>query len=173
MLYEISDKYINFVRLNYDSRVLDNHFVSHNRKYIGLKIDLDNYSYFLPLSSPDRSDYSPDGKVRKTIVPIYRMFQNNGNFLGKILLNNMLPAPPSELTLYDVSSETDYKYKMLVLAELRIINRDYAKIEKNAITLYHQRTLLYGQNKNYPNYLNSTVDFKLLEAAYNDFISRP
>ena len=173
MLYEISDAYISFLRTNYDSKVLDNHFVSHNRKYLGLKIDLNGYAYFLPLSHPDKGDYFPDGTPRKTIVPIFRIFQNNGRFLGKILLNNMIPAPSSELTLYDVNSEPDYKYRMLVLAELRVINRNYEKIEKNAIVLYNQRTTLYGTDKLYPNYLNATVDFKLLEKAHDDFVSRP
>ena len=37
-LYEVSDSYIKYLQ-KFDKRVLSNHFVKHNRKYLGLGIE--------------------------------------------------------------------------------------------------------------------------------------
>lgn len=150
--------------------MLDNHLVRHNRKYLGLGLTLNEREYFLPLSSPDPADFKPDGTVRRTIVPIFRMFQADGTFLGKILLNNMIPAPTAELTYYDIAQETDQKYKLLVLDELRVIRRDIETIKKNARILYNQKTRGVSGGKA-PGYLNATVDFAALERACDCYAS--
>ena len=162
-LYEVSDNYIIYLK-QFDSMVLDNHFVSHNRKYLGIGLIINQQQYYLPLSHPDATDYI-NGKPRKTVPPIFRMVTNNGRLLGKILINNMIPVPSSELVYYDVNKESDFKYKNLVLAELRIIKQNQSKIIHNANLVYNQKV----GNMGHP-YLNATVDFIKLEhacASYN------
>ncbi len=165
-LYEVSDSYIKYLQ-KFDKRVLSNHFVKHNRKYLGLGIELNGHTYYLPLSSPDLMDYDSSGTPRKTIVPIYRIFGNNGRLLGKLLLNNMIPVPNAELTRYDVAKEQDSKYKKLVLSEMRVLEKPGVvdKIIKNAKLLYKQKQLDLKIG-----YLSSTVDFNKLEEAKSKYI---
>ena len=157
-LYEISDDYIKYLK-KIDGKVLDNHFVHHNRKYLGLGVAIDSKQYYIPLSHPDPTDYV-NGKVRPSVVPIFRLVSNSGKFLGKLLLNNMIPAPESELSYYDTSKEADKKYKNLVLQELRIIKKNMKKIIKNANLIYNQK-----KSNMSVGYLKATVDYVSLEKA--------
>ena len=161
-LYEVSDDYIKYLK-KYDKRVLDNHFIAHNRKYIGIKIILNNKNYYLPLSHPDKTDFV-NGKPRKSVIPIFRIITNKGRLLGKVLINNMIPVPTSELTYYDVNQESDINYKNLVLMERRILQANKKTIINNARILYNQKI----SGVNYP-YLNATVDFTRLESACDTY----
>ena len=161
--YHISDTYITYLK-QFDNKVLDNHFVTHNRKYLGLGVILNGRQYYLPLSHPDPTDFI-NGKPRGSVIPIFRLVNRKGRLLGKILLNNMIPSPVSELTYYDLSKEVDIKYRNLVLAELRIIKTNASTIVHNANVLYSQKT----SGLQYP-YLSATVDFKLLEEKSDLYI---
>ena len=164
-LYIVTENYIKYLR-NIDDKVLTNHFSTHNRKYLGVGIKLNGYDYFIPLSSPDKSDYLPNGDIRKSIVPIIRLVRKDGVFYGKLLFNNMIPVPSSELSYYDVGKESDEKYRNIVLNQLRLLKKIEKKIVKNAMTIYNQKC------KNLDiGYLKSTVDFKQLEHAYNLWVN--
>lgn len=170
-LYEITDDYIKYLQ-QFDKRVLSNHFVKHNRKYLGLGIELSGHMYYIPLSSPDSMDFDSNGNPRRTIIPIYRIYGNNGRLLGKLLLNNMIPVPMSELTKYDITKEQDFKYKKLILSEIRALSKNGVidRIIKNAQLLYKQKQS--GMNIGY---LAATVDFANLEKEkikYNTKILR-
>lgn len=110
-LYIVSEKYLNYLH-TFDKRVLLNHYATHDRKYVGLGIKLNSYFYFIPLSSPDHSDYDDFGKVKKSIIPIYRLKNAKGDFLSKLLLNNMIPVPKTELTYFDIHKEMDIKHEI-------------------------------------------------------------
>ena len=80
-IYSVTDEYINYLRTSYpnvysnkqDTRV-------HTRNYVGVVIKVENYNYYLPLSSPKETDYqvAGDGKViKKSIVPIVRIVVKN------------------------------------------------------------------------------------------------
>ena len=163
-LYSISEKYITYLQKT-DSRVLSNHAIKPTRKYLGLKLELNGFNYFLPLSSPDSADYDRNNNPRKTILPIYRMFDHNKRLLGKILINNMIPVPDSELEYYDIHKETDRKYK--TLKELRIISANKDTIINNAEKLYEQKEKNINKG-----YLNATVEFNALEQACDIFIKQ-
>lgn len=159
-LYIVSEKHLNYLH-TFDKRVLLNHYATHDRKYVGLGIKLNSYFYFIPLSSPNHSDYDDFGKVKKSIIPIYRLKNAKGDFLSKLFLNNMIPV-----TYFDIHKEMDINYRNLVLAELRDIQRNYNKICQNAKILYYQK------KKDLPiGYLRATVDFIKLEKAYDIFIN--
>ena len=58
-LYTVTDKYIdylsNFASKNVFSNIGTNYRTS--RKYLGIVLSIENYKYYVPLSSPKNSDY--------------------------------------------------------------------------------------------------------------------
>ena len=165
-LYEIDETYINYLK-QYDNKLLSNHFKTHNRKYLGVGLKINNNDYFMPLSSPDAKDYDKFGNPRKTIVPIFRIFDHKKNFLGKVLINNMIPVPSSELVPYDIQKEKDLKYKSLITKQVRVLNKNDKTLIKNAKLLYKQKNMKFNIK-----YLKATVDFKVLENAKNKYVNR-
>lgn len=65
-LYEISEEYINFLRKE-DCLVLSakEDDRNHTRKYLGIVYTINNYDYYIPLSSPKNSDYQIINGERK------------------------------------------------------------------------------------------------------------
>ena len=57
-LYIISDKYINYLR-KFDKKVYDNKEDTRKmtRKYLGVVLKINNFNYYVPLSSPKKTDY--------------------------------------------------------------------------------------------------------------------
>ena len=104
-LCSVSDVYINFLRSkisNVYSNKDDNRI--HTRKYLGVVMQLNAYKYYIPLSSPKKSDYQLAGDklvIKKSIVPIIRITRKNseGNkeLLGTLRISHMIPVPDSEL----------------------------------------------------------------------------
>lgn len=171
LLYTISDVYVQFLRSTCAVRVFANkanNYV-HTRKYLGVVLSLGNYNYYAPLSSPKKTDYCPDGSIRKSIIPIIRMVDSKQDgtkdLMGTIKFSNMIPVPDSQLQLYDIESEIDQHYKDLVNKEIRFINRHTAEVVRNASVLYKQKC-----NNMQIGYLENTVDFKALELAHDQFI---
>ena len=97
-LFAVSDEYISRIS-TIDHRVLSNHENDrkHNRPYIGFLVFIEPFHYFLPLSSADKRDYDENGKLRPSTQTILRMVRGNGTFMGKILLNNMIPVPLTQV----------------------------------------------------------------------------
>ena len=109
ILYKITDEYISFLADN-DSKVLSSHKKDRTfqRPHLGIVINNSNMPYFIPLSSPDQKDYI-NGNPRKSTLAIKRLnFKNE--FVGKLLLNNMIPAPKSEIVYSQKLNETNKNY---------------------------------------------------------------
>ncbi|HBA50971.1 MAG TPA: hypothetical protein DCZ91_24875 [Lachnospiraceae bacterium] len=73
-LYSVSDEYIEYLRKVFPN-VYSNKETTriHTRKYVGTVICLENYHYYIPMSSPKESDYQIAGEkkvIKKSIVPI-------------------------------------------------------------------------------------------------------
>lgn len=121
-LYEISEEYLSFLKS------AEKHIFSskedqrrHVRKYLGCAYTINHYNYYIPLSSPKRTDYyleNDELTIRNSIIPIIRIisYSSSGKaeLLGTLKLSNMIPVPLSELTLYDLSNEPDFPYKCLI-----------------------------------------------------------
>ncbi len=176
-LYSVSDKYIEYLRNTVDIHVFantDDYYV-HTRKYVGIVLEIGSYKYYVPMSSPKKTDYMYDRSghkaVRKSIIPIIRMIDRSDDgsveLMGTLNLSNMIPVPEAELQLYDLDNEPDHAYKDLVQKEVRFINRHTKEILKNANVIYNQK-----QNGSTEiGYLKSTLDFKALEKALDRFIN--
>ena len=165
-LYSISDKYIKYLR-QFDDKIYDNkeEIRSHKRKYLGVVLTVNEFNYYIPMSSPKKSDYLDfDRKIirndTKTIIRIHE----SGRLYGTLRISNMIPVPITELQPYTIADEDDLKYKEVILGELRYINNNSSKIVKYAKTVYNQKI------KNIDiGYINNTVNFKLLEEKLKEW----
>lgn len=165
-LYSVSDKYINYLR-QFDDKIYDNkeEIRTHERKYLGVVLTVNEFNYYIPMSSPKNSDYIDISKkiIRKDTKTIIRIYEGN-RLYGTLRISNMIPVLITELEPYMVSNETDLKYKEVILGELRYINNNSNRIIKYAKTVYNQKI------KNMDiGYIKNTVDFKLLEEKLKEW----
>lgn len=171
-LYTVSDKYINYLRI-FDKRVYDNKEETRKatRKYLGIVLKINDLNYYIPMSSPKKSDYK-NNEIRKSIVPIIRIISNEEIdgipvLKGTLRLSNMIPVPDSELTLYEPKLEKNKNYKILVEKELEFIHKNENMIEKFAKIIYNQKVNNYNVS-----YIENIVDFKLLEQKCIEYINK-
>ncbi len=80
-IYSVSDKYIEYLRAE-NSNVYSNKVENrvHTRKYVGVVIEIADYKYYIPMSSPKNTDYQMAGGqkvIKKSIVPIIRIVVKN------------------------------------------------------------------------------------------------
>ena len=173
-LFSVSDEYIS--RLStIDHRVLSNHENDrkHNRPYVGFLVFIEPFHYFLPLSSKDPRDYGEDGKLKPSTQTILRMVLQNGTFLGKVLLNNMIPVPLSQIQEISLnkharfSNQEDSNYGLLLIKEARWIDEHKDSIIKKANWVYrykiNEKNRAYWSERKIPGFLKATVDFKKVE----------
>ena len=109
-LYSVSDDYVEWLRKEFPN-VYSNKINSrtHTRKYLGVVLQIGEYHYYVPMSSPKDSDYQIAGTnkvIKKSIVPIIRIIVKNKNgekeLKGTLRISHMIPVPTSELELYDL-----------------------------------------------------------------------
>lgn len=165
-IYEIDKKYLDLLR-TVDNKVAntDGKDYVFSKKYVGVILNLNNVEYFAPLSSTKTNkDYTEDGKIKPSIIPIIRLIGKNNKtnkeyLLGKIQLSNMIPiADKSIVSIYNLKNEKDLKYKNMVKKQIEIINKNIDLIKTNAEILYIEKS----KNLN-KGYVQNTVDFKSLE----------
>ena len=168
-LYAVTDKYIDYLK-QFDNRVYDNKENNRKvmRKYLGIVLKINELNYYIPMSSPKKSDFK-DNKIRKSIVPIIRIVSNeeidNVPVLkGTLRISNMIPVPDSELILYEPNKEKNKDYKILVEKELVFIEKNEEMIRKYAKIIYNQKMNEYNVS-----YIKNVVDFKLLEEKCKEY----
>lgn len=177
-LYTVSDKYIDYLRnavpIVYDSHKEDR---VHERKYIGVVVQIGDFSYFAPLSSPKPKDYMPDGKtIRRsslTILRIVRYAKEKQYLLGTVRLSNMIPVPVSEIHPYDIHLETDMRYRDVIANELYWIEHNDTRIVAAAKRVYNMKTH-EGEIRNEKNAktLDAIVPFFTLQQLCADWQSK-
>lgn len=165
-LYSVNDKYIEYLR-RFEDRIYDNKedIRTQTRKYLGVVLTVNDFNYYIPMSSPKKSDYIDYEKkiIRKDTKTIMRIY-DSGRLYGTLRISNMIPVPITELEPYILADETDMKYKQVILGELRYINNNAEKIVKNARIVYTQKI------KNIDiGYIKNTINFKLLEEKLKEW----
>ena len=172
-LYSVSDKYVEWLRKDFPN-VYSNKINArtHTRKYLGVVLHIDKYSYYIPMSSPKDSDYQIAGDnrvIKKSIVPIIRIVVKNAagekELKGTLRISHMIPVPASELILYDLENEADSAYRDLVQNEMIFIRKNREKIMSNAILLYKQK----AANDTTAGYVKSALDYQKLEKLCDSF----
>ncbi len=173
-LYSVSDEYIEYLRKVFPN-VYSNKETTriHTRKYVGIVLCLENYHYYIPMSSPKETDYQIAGEkkaIKKSIVPIIRIVVKNSKgqkeLKGTLRISHMIPVPPSELQLYDIENEPDKTYKDLVQNEIIFIRKNQDKILANAKLLYKQKT----ENDLSAGYVKAALEYKALEKLCRNFM---
>ena len=174
-LYSVSDEYIEYLRAIFPN-VYSNKETTrvHTRKYVGIVLRLENYHYYIPMSSPKETDYQIAGEnqvIKKSIVPIIRIVVKNSKgqreLKGTLRISHMIPVPPSELHLYDIENEKDDTYKDLVQNEMIFIRKNQDNNLANARLLYKQK----AENDLSAGYVKSALEYKALEKLCRDFVS--
>ena len=172
-LYSVSDEYVEWLRKDFPN-VYSNKINSrtHTRKYLGVVLQIGQYNYYVPMSSPKDSDYQIAGAnkvIKKSIVPIIRIVVKNSagekELKGTLRISHMIPVPESELELYDLENESDDTYKDLVQNEMIFIRKNREKIDSNAKLLYRQKIA----NDTTAGYVKSALDYKALEVLCDLF----
>lgn len=165
-LYSISDEYICFLRKKFP-RVYSNKENTrvHTRKYLGAVIEINQYKYYIPLSSPkEKHDYIVvNGKrmIRKDSLIVMRIVSGTGDkaeLRGTLQIGTMIPVPEEALELYSVEDETDCTYKALVSEQIVYIRKKEKTIIKNAKLLYSKR-----KSKQPNRVVQNCLDFIALE----------
>ena len=172
-LYSVSDRYIEWLRKDIPN-VYSNKINSrtHTRKYLGVVLQIGKYKYYIPMSSPKGSDYQTAGNdkvIKKSIVPIIRIVVKNAagvkELKGTLRISHMIPVPESELTLYDLTNESEGAYKDLVQNEIIFIRKNREKIAANAKRMYNQK----AANDITAGYVKSALDYQALEQLCDSF----
>lgn len=172
-LYSVSDRYISYLREKFPnvySNKMDTRI--HTRKYLGVVLQVGEYHYYIPMSSPKQTDYQIAGDsmvIKKSIVPIMRVVVKNTKgereLKATLRLSHMIPVPASELELYALDDEPDEAYKDLVQNEMIFIRKNQDKISANARLIYKQKI----ENDTSAKYVMSALDFKALEEMCDKF----
>ena len=167
-LYNVTDGYIDYLQAVHKHVYSNKEDTRVNmRKYIGVVFRINNYKYFIPLSSPKEDDYikedNGDLRIRTDSFLIWRIISGTGinsELRGTIRIANMIPVPTSELIEYNINEETDKKYKDLVEEEQEYIRKIADPLIKRAKIVYKNKT------HNNPAYIYNYC----LERMHNDWL---
>lgn len=135
-LYEVADDYIDYLR-KFDDKVQSHKLGCRNfsRKYLGVILTVNNLDYFVPLSS-----YKPKHDKMKNSVDFFKVADKNRKY-AVINFNNMIPVVPQALIEFDINSESDIRYRNLLIREVLILKNNQALIQENAKKLYAKVTV--------------------------------
>ena len=148
--YEINLDYIDYLA-NFAPHIFHNKQKNQNnsRKYIGIVLFINNFDYFVPLSS-----FKEKHKNMAETVDFLKVKE-----FAVLNLNNMIPVPESERTYLDINQVPDLNYKNLLRKEYRVIKVLEEKILKNSQIVYSHKI----HNGNETKLCKRCNDFLLLE----------
>lgn len=165
----INEKYIDYLRDNYDSRIPQTNYGYDKLKpFFGALFTIDDLVYVTQVTSP-----KPRHNSLKQSLDFYKIYNGN-KLISCVNLNYMFPVPQDELTDLKYKNIDDYvafsdsvsrsKYIQLLKFELMKINK--LSLDKKALTLYDHK---YSK----PNDLISKrcFDFKQLEQGAQKWIT--
>jgi len=152
-LFRASNDYIEFLRM-YDNKVLFNK--DERRPYVGIVLQINNFNYFAPLTSPKPKHRSMSNQID--------FFKLDHGRLGAINFNNMIPVPDCGLIHFEISLEEE-NYKNLLYDQLNWMNNG----ENNDI-IKRKAYKLYDKVVNRHSFINARCcEFKLLEEKCIEF----
>jgi len=154
-IYTIKEDYIHYLR-KVDDNVLINK--KERRPYVGIVYQINNYSYYIPLTSP-----KPKHAAMSNCEDFHKL---NGGRYGAINFNKMIPVPDNVLIETDIHNTESQSYKGL-------LGRQYISIKSIQNTIFRKSEELYtifftDDSKLTPHSLkvkNRCCRFDLLEIA--------
>ncbi len=147
-IYGVKDAYIKYLS-QYQEHLFLHEGSSSGRKYIGVVLEINKFSYFAPLSSFKRKHKKMKEGVDFIKIKDYAV----------ININNMIPVPKGQLVELNINMEKDSHYRFLLQAESREINKQKYRIRKNAEIVYNHKK----RNRNLTPLAKRTNDFEMLE----------
>ncbi|MDE0584698.1 type III toxin-antitoxin system ToxN/AbiQ family toxin [Planococcus sp. A6] len=162
-IYEVDREYIEYLReIDETVRKEKDHPGAKSRKYIGILMKINGCDYFAPLASPKKK--FEHMKNDKDFIKV------EGGKYGAINLNNMIPVHPSGLIRYDINTESDTKYKNILLNQARFIRKNTSQIISAANELYEIMTGTDKENENERNRMKDRCcKYKELEEASKNY----
>lgn len=154
-IYDVDIDYLSYLH-SFDNQVE----LKGNRPYIGIIANINNYFYFLPLTSDDKPYLRENRKYKRIVVDI-----SKDDKLGFVRVGNMIPVPKGCFKEKSFNSSKDRdllrkQYRVFVTQEFR------DRLRLKIINLYNTRIL------NPDHYLNDIIcNFPLLEQKCNEYKS--
>ena len=154
--YEIEEQYIDYLS-SYAPLLFHNAKPGqqNSRKYIGVVLDINDSSYYVPLSSFKQKHSKMKDGLDFIKIKTYAVLN----------LNCMFPAPIETCHKIVFSQIKDLRYRSLLLAEYREIKRLREKIKKNAATLYRHK-IANGESTRLAKRCNDFSALEILASAY-------
>ena len=160
ILVKVDTKYCDYLR-KFDNKVPYNFNEKEIRPFVGVLFEINDCSYFAPLSSP-----KPKHLKLKSKLDFLKI--DNGK-LGAINFNNMIPVTNKNIVKIDLEKEgitkTEKKYIKLLKEQIYWLNRNSEKIFGRSNKLYEK----YISNKLDTNTYKRCCNFLLLEEKCKEY----
>lgn len=149
--YEVSSNYVDYLKL-FEPKIPNVDYTANNKFVCGVVLSINDINYFAPVSSFK--------KPQKTNIVITN---SKGFSISSIRFCFMFPIPETEIDIKDFSKE-EYKYKRLLMEELKFCNINKEEIRNKANYIYKRvnvgKDIMLVQN---------CCNFKLLEEKYLEY----
>ena len=143
MRWYVADKdFVNYLH-SIDEKVEQIEYKDSFKPYFGIIMNINNYNYYLPVSSPKPWKHS---KMSNSKDFLKINDPETGELIAVLNINNMIPIPLQYITMLDYNDVAKYKkfnndsektnYINLLRKELKVIRSMSKKIKENAIYLY-------------------------------------
>ena len=158
--YHIKNEYIDYLK-KYQDHIWNNEDKLHLRPYIGVVIEINNFKYYAPLTSPKAKHIAM--KERLDFIKI----EYKGELKAAINLNNMIPVKDENIELVDIENEEE-AYKALLHIERKVIRTKKKTIIDNAKSIYNKVVNYPEENEKL---VSICYDFKRLEQKCEEYNS--
>ena len=152
-IYKIDDSYIKEIR-KLDGRVLENK--EQRRPYVGVIIDINQYHYYIPMSSAKFKTVEGKKIINKLNKQVTVHFPEDKGYLK---FNNMIPVPLDKVSKVNIKEERDEAYKKLLFEQYGYIRKNEKKLKEKASKV--------RKIKNCASVFGVVVDFNKLEKYYD------
>ena len=159
VLCTVDPAYEDYMR-RYDYRISK----KKSRPFVGLAVRINDRLYVIPLTTQTTDKRVQRGK-RKRSPLITTFIKSNGEEIANLLHNNMFPVPDHLIQRIDIDPLSD----TFLANEERYIRKHWTEINYKSIDLYTSRYDILS--KNYRFLQKTCCDFKVLDAAYDNWIS--
>lgn len=165
--YIVKKEYIEYLH-KYDEKVENIDYKEKVKPYIGIILKINNYNYYVPISSAKQKHYKMNNQI-----DLYKV-KRKEKILGVLNINNMIPIREDcieKLKYNEIDKHRKFKssyekqqYIELLEIELKLINKKQTEIMENARKLY-DLVIKYPMSK----LAKRSCDFKKLESLVNDY----
>lgn len=156
--FYVHNDYIDHLR-RYDSRVMYNKPEFHRRPYVGLCIEINEFDYFIPLSSAKENKGKQTNNTFTTKIK-----DENGDTIAYAMHQNMIPIKREYVDLMDFDdlARIDPHYFRLLLKEREFIKKNIDSFINKSIKVHRKRDKI-------PIYKSLCCNFSLLEDKSEEY----